>query len=122
CRRCGKTAGQQFQVHHLFYDKSRAYWDYPDEALALLCPECHGLQTQLARWPTALRQNLAIAGLWNEHFQQLAEAFAMTRWLLHDDAGILVEHIKRLLQEMQDGEGAALLRHGVRPLRLDETP
>jgi hypothetical protein len=39
CVSCGTNLNPH--VHHKCYQNGRAYWDYPDEYLEVLCKECH---------------------------------------------------------------------------------
>ena len=39
CSKCGST--ENLQVHHLYYDKSKNPWNYPDDAFIVLCKKCH---------------------------------------------------------------------------------
>lgn len=46
CLKCGSK--DNLQVHHLYYEKNKNGkwknpWDYPDEALVVLCKDCHML-------------------------------------------------------------------------------
>jgi hypothetical protein len=41
CRDCFESCGEM-NVHHLYYDKEP--WDVPDEALILLCDDCHKIE------------------------------------------------------------------------------
>ncbi len=38
--RC-ESYSKKLQVHHRYYDNDADPWEYPDEALATLCKECH---------------------------------------------------------------------------------
>lgn len=40
CARCGDGI-TQLHVHHRYYEKGLAPWDYPDSALICLCRRCH---------------------------------------------------------------------------------
>jgi len=40
CRICGDSESP-LNVHHLYYCRNRAPWDYPHWALISLCEECH---------------------------------------------------------------------------------
>lgn len=42
CEDCGST--ERLEVHHGYYRRGRAPWDYPDSALHVLCSGCHGDQ------------------------------------------------------------------------------
>ena len=50
CQNCG-SKDDTLHVHHLYYEKDKAPWDYPEEALQCLCENCHkeakGLQALL---------------------------------------------------------------------------
>ena len=41
CRSCGKKEGVTLNVHHIYYEKNRAPWEYKDEVLITWCEECH---------------------------------------------------------------------------------
>lgn len=45
CQFCSDT-GTTLNVHHKYYDFDRPPWDYPDEALILLCESCHEKETK----------------------------------------------------------------------------
>lgn len=40
CRDC-KCGTDTLNVHHCYYERSIAPWDYPDESLLTLCESCH---------------------------------------------------------------------------------
>lgn len=40
CTECGSKE-KTLHVHHMFYEKGRAPWDYPDISLVTLCDGCH---------------------------------------------------------------------------------
>lgn len=40
CRECG-SENNSLHVHHVYYEKGKEPWDYPDEALIVLCASCH---------------------------------------------------------------------------------
>jgi hypothetical protein len=40
CRECG-SGNHSLHVHHVYYEKGKEPWDYPDEALISLCQVCH---------------------------------------------------------------------------------
>ena len=41
CFKCGTVSN--IQVHHNCYQVGRAYWDYGDEYLDVVCERCHGI-------------------------------------------------------------------------------
>lgn len=42
CRGCGVSGfNAALQVHHLYYRWGLMAWEYPDDALATLCRDCH---------------------------------------------------------------------------------
>lgn len=51
CTRCGSP--NNLQVHHLYYLSGKMAWEYPFEALTILCKHCHeithGLLTPYSR-------------------------------------------------------------------------
>jgi hypothetical protein len=40
CEWCG-AKDRQLHVHHGYYEKDRAVWDYPNDSLYCLCDPCH---------------------------------------------------------------------------------
>lgn len=40
CQNCG-SKDDTLHVHHLYYEKDKAPWDYPEGALQCLCENCH---------------------------------------------------------------------------------
>lgn len=40
CQQCFDTKST-LNVHHLYYERGRDPWDYPDSSLLTLCVECH---------------------------------------------------------------------------------
>lgn len=46
------------QAHHIYYEKGRDPWDYPDEAFLVLCDECHADRQKLER---TIKRELSIA-------------------------------------------------------------
>lgn len=40
CINCGGTE-KQLHIHHTYYEKDKKPWEYPDEALRVLCEDCH---------------------------------------------------------------------------------
>lgn len=43
CQWCTKKE-VTLAVHHLYYDKGKYPWDYPNEALITLCEGCHNIE------------------------------------------------------------------------------
>lgn len=40
CEECADKTST-LQVHHLYYEKGKQAWEYPDEALKCVCEDCH---------------------------------------------------------------------------------
>jgi hypothetical protein len=40
CAEC-RSATRTLNVHHRYYEKGRAPWEYPDAAFVTLCEDCH---------------------------------------------------------------------------------
>lgn len=40
CQACG-ARDDEVHVHHTYYERDRAPWDYPSDSLVLLCSVCH---------------------------------------------------------------------------------
>lgn len=41
CSGCGESGTKELHVHHKYYLKGKAPWEYPNEALEVLCEKCH---------------------------------------------------------------------------------
>jgi hypothetical protein len=37
------------EIHHLYYERGRDPWDYPDDAFLVLCDECHDKRSVVER-------------------------------------------------------------------------
>lgn len=48
CTECG-AKDKQLSVHHFYYCKGRAPWEYPLWALATRCSDCHDRDSQTVR-------------------------------------------------------------------------
>lgn len=40
CEHCG-TKEETLNVHHMYYEKNKKPWEYPDDCLHCLCIDCH---------------------------------------------------------------------------------
>ena len=40
---------ENLQVHHLYYEKNKKPWEYPDDALVVLCKDCHEKQHDIKK-------------------------------------------------------------------------
>ena len=70
CQRCGDTESM-LAVHHLYYQRGLAPWEYPDNALITLCERCHDLEGREGGLPFLLLDAFRQAGFeWEqiEHF------------------------------------------------------
>ena len=86
-------------VHHLYYEKGKEPWDYPNQALITLCIDCHRQEAeQQYETEKELIQVLRSCGLFNSDLYGLALSFndshfchvpevviTMLGWILHDD-------------------------------------
>lgn len=46
CEDC-KTAEKTLNIHHSYYEKGLAPWEYPDKSLHCLCEDCHEIAQDL---------------------------------------------------------------------------
>ncbi len=46
CKECGEET-KELHVHHMYYKKGLAPWEYPIDALLVLCKDCHAEVAQL---------------------------------------------------------------------------
>jgi len=49
CRSCGKKEGVTLNVHHIYYEKNRAPWEYEDDMLITWCEDCHKKRHELQK-------------------------------------------------------------------------
>jgi len=60
-------------VHHRFYLKGLYAWEYPEDYLVSLCPECHSVETDLYRGSMRLLKDaISARGLYCEDIHRLA--------------------------------------------------
>ena len=60
CRSCG-ASDRPLHVHHTWYERERAPWDYPEDSLVALCEECHASEPR-AMELTSVQRRLAGIG------------------------------------------------------------
>ena len=53
---CGEPPAS-LHVHHLYYERNKDPWDYPDEAFMVLCDSCHEYRAECER---AAKRELAM--------------------------------------------------------------
>lgn len=46
CDNCGAT-DKELHVHHKWYERGKSPWEYADEALTVLCLDCHAKETEI---------------------------------------------------------------------------
>src|SRR5262245_33404665 len=61
CEECGNDE-VTLNVHHSYYKKDHAPWEYPNESLTCLCENCHATITNIQK-----RLNLQIRKLNKKH-------------------------------------------------------
>ena len=50
CQSCGdKGEGVTLNVHHIYYEKGKAPWEYDDDVLITWCEECHKSRHKLQK-------------------------------------------------------------------------
>lgn len=70
CLECGRKT-ELLSAHHLYYERNKDPWDYPNEAFLCVCEECHE-----KRYQAELRIDKTIHKLFTaEQLHQLAECF-----------------------------------------------
>lgn len=87
CRDCGNKAGT-FNVHHCYYVRGNAPWDYPDESLVTLCEKCHERRTDGKQ---ALDR---LIGRFDRNNYLVVEAFVIGIYAMLNDAGAISEAIQ----------------------------
>lgn len=48
CRNCGATE-KPLHVHHAYYEKGKAPWEYPADSLRTLCEDCHAVTSDVLK-------------------------------------------------------------------------
>jgi len=54
CRHCCSPE-KTLHVHHLYYEKGKMPWEYPDDALVTYCEDCHE-RVKNVNWMGAMRE------------------------------------------------------------------
>lgn len=63
CVQCGENE-KTLNVHHLYYESSKAPWEYPSSALVTLCATCHEYEHETrGEYETGLIRELRRLGL-----------------------------------------------------------
>ena len=66
CRSCGERGeGITLNVHHIFYEKGRAPWEYDDDMLVTWCEDCHTSRHKLQKCILKSMANVGICSLTN---------------------------------------------------------
>jgi hypothetical protein len=74
CQKCSETEST-LHVHHRYYLKNAAPWEYPLDALQTLCEDCHADETEhRGAAEHHLLQSLRMHGLFHEDVFALADA------------------------------------------------
>lgn len=58
CEHCGNEE-KTLNIHHAYYEKGLAPWEYPDESLHCLCEDCH---KEAQDWNTLIQRQLGKIG------------------------------------------------------------
>lgn len=70
-------------VHHRFYLKGLYAWEYPEEYLVSLCPECHSVETYLHdESMRVLKDALASSGLYCQDIYRLAHEILSGKFMV----------------------------------------
>lgn len=49
CQSCSKKEGAVLNVHHVYYEKNKAPWEYDNDMLITWCEECHERRHELQK-------------------------------------------------------------------------
>lgn len=101
CADCDDSK-KTLHVHHLYYVKDRAPWDYPDWALETLCEDCH-------------KQARANAGSSLQAFEALLQQFFSKRNELNN-ADELIDGV-RCSEQIPQNEMQEILRDAFRAVK-----
>lgn len=84
-------------VHHKYYERGRAPWDYPPEALVTLCVNCHDIETEEGRYAKEdLIKALCQKGLLSRDIHRIAIAIAQSEGLNGNQPEVdasIIEHL-----------------------------
>ena len=61
CCICGSES-KTLHVHHLYYEKDKEIWDYPDRCLITLCEDCHDKEHSSDKKVNFLMEEMKKAG------------------------------------------------------------
>lgn len=110
CQGCGDKT-KTLHVHHLYYERGREPWEYPNSAFLTLCADCHEMETE--ELPLAV-DHLVLAlkkcGAMAHQFDDLATWFLVSG--VPDVApgsegaipfGVISWHARRIIKAHNDG-------------------
>jgi hypothetical protein len=102
CTECGDDSSP-LHVHHHYYEKGKAPWDYPDDALTTLCETCHKwIEAQkveiLRRITWEIPRTNCIRLLNHQAHEVMNYALAISE---HIDPKVRIERAKMVIAEMR---------------------
>lgn len=82
CQRC-QSKKKTLEVHHLYYLLGLMIWEYPDDALIVLCNDCHKYEGEnLNKACNELVLSVKKSGLLTDEIQSLARDYQPRETLL----------------------------------------
>lgn len=88
CRSCG-DGENTLHVHHCYYKKGNAPWEYQLESLVTLCKECHKDESAMFyEEKNLLSEVLSSKGLLGSHLNELSHAFLNLKISTCDDYSV----------------------------------
>lgn len=89
-------------VHHRYYTPGAEPWEYPDEALVVLCDNCHQEEHEMVGVFQNLKQALGKAGAFTKDIHDLSVVFYDSPILNEPDWSIIEEELKMLLRSKKE--------------------
>lgn len=93
CRHCESTT-KTLNVHHTFYDKRFAPWEYPDHTLYTFCEDCHRSEEALkTNWDWRLIEAFRRMGATNAAIERMTLLMGEIEKECHGGSFALIEHV-----------------------------
>ena len=107
CQSCGdKGEGITLNVHHIYYERGKAPWEYEDDILITWCNKCHSARHKMQK---QLLKHLSKLTMWDlENIEPILGCRGLLMSLGDMSAG--PENIKFLLDTVSELTGEAYLR------------
>ena len=124
CTSCGCGEGVTLNVHHTYYERGRAPWEFEDDSLITLCETCHGLLSGAIK---EISRHISFAPNINENIEALknlmliiADNFPATEFTNDTVEDLTEEELDEFLQSVEKAAEVACQRRIARHEAADQ--